>query len=101
VIGIIIGGLGSIGAAIWWARGVEAATMTEAQHREAGDRALLERLERPPTKEEALTRDELRALREELEQGRGAAVGEWILSLPPDKRRAVQRALAEGASTPR
>jgi hypothetical protein len=101
ILGIVVGGLGSIGAAIWWARGVEAATASEARDREVGDKALIDRIERPLTKDEALTRDELRALRGELEQSRGAAVGEWLLSLPPDKRRAVQRALGGSTTTPR
>lgn len=99
VIGIIVAGLGSIGAAIWWASSVDAATVHEAQVREASDKVLIEHIERRPTRDEVLTEEKLRnTLREELTEQRQAEVETWINSLPPSKRTAIRKLLGNAPS---
>ena len=91
VIGAILGGLGSLGTAIWWARGVESAASHEMQLRQAADEAIADKLSSRPTRDEVLTRGELKALRDELIKNRQPTVDEWISSLPSAKQKAVKR----------
>jgi ribosomal 50S subunit-associated protein YjgA (DUF615 family) len=96
IVGIILTVLGSIGASIWWARGVDAATVHEAQVREASDKVLIEHVERRPTRDEVLTEEKLRnTLRDELSTQRQVEVQAWINSFPPAKRAALRKLVGD------
>lgn len=95
LMGLIVTGLGSLGAAVWWAGQHDSAATHETERREAADRALdaklAEQLANRPTRDEVLTRNELKALRDELARARRPTVDEWIESLPPSKRAAARK----------
>lgn len=97
IISIALALLGSAATAIWWASQVDASVRHESLWRSDADQTLTREIEKRPTRDEVLTRDELRALRTDLSKSREATVEEWLQSLPPEKRRAVQKIIGKGA----
>lgn len=96
IVGIIVTGLGSLGTAIWWAGQLDSEAVHEVERREAADRVLDAKLADRPTRDEVLTRDELKTLRDELKQARRPTVDEWIESLPPSKRALARKLVSAG-----
>jgi hypothetical protein len=101
VIAIFVGLFGSVGAAIWWASQVDASVQHEATTRQHYDQAITEKLSDRPTRDEVLTRNELKTLRDELVRQREPTIEEWLGSLPPAKRAAVRRMIEESGGAVR
>jgi len=98
LIAIVLTILSSLGVAIWWASGVDSEAAHETQRREAADKVLIESIDRRPTRDEVLTRNELKELRDELVKQRQPTVEEWIRTLPAAKQREVKRLVGAGPS---
>lgn len=97
IISIALSLLASAATAIWWASQVDASVQHESLWRSDADQTLTKEIEKRPTRDEVLTRDELRSLREDLSKSRETTVEEWLQSLPPEKRRAVQKIIGSSA----
>ena len=91
IIGLGVALLSSAGTAIWWASQVDASVRHESGIREQYDRVIVEKLDTRPTRDEVLTRTELKALRDELVKSRQPTLSEWLDSLPPAKQAAAKR----------
>jgi len=101
IVGLIVSLLGSAGTAIWWASQVDASVQHEATTRQHYDQAITEKLSDRPTRDEVLTRNELKTLRDELVRQREPTIEEWLGSLPPAKRAAVRRMIEESGGAVR
>lgn len=91
IVGLGLTLLGSAGTAIWWASQVDAGVRHESGVREQYDRVIVEKLGERPTRDEVLTRNELKGLRDELIKSREPTVEEWYRSLSPVKQQAIKR----------
>jgi len=91
IVGLAVTLLGSAGTAIWWASQVDASVRHESGVREQYDRVIVEKLDDRPTRDEVLTRNELKGLRDDLTKSRQPTLSEWMDSLPPAKQQAVKR----------
>ncbi len=91
IVGLGITLLGSAGTAIWWASQVDASVRHESGVREQYDRVIVEKLDDRPTRDEVLTRTELKGLRDELVKSREPTVEDWYNSLPTAKQYAIKR----------
>lgn len=91
IIGLLTVLLGSAGSAIWWASQVDAGVRHESAVRESYDRSIVEKLDTRPTRDEVLTRNELKALRDELIKQRQPTAGEWFNGLTPAEQKTIKR----------
>jgi outer membrane murein-binding lipoprotein Lpp len=91
IVTLVLALLASAGGAIWWASQVDANVRHEQERRTAADEAITTRIETRPTRDEVLSRDELKALRDELARQREPSLQDWLNSLPPAKRIAAER----------
>jgi hypothetical protein len=93
IVGLAVTLLGSAGTAIWWASQVDSSVRHESGVREQYDRVIVEKLGERPTRDEVLTRSELKGLRDELVKSREPTAQEWLDGLPPEKRQTLKRLL--------
>jgi hypothetical protein len=91
IVGLVLALLSSAGTAIWWASQVDASVRHESGVREQYDQGIVEKLGARPTRDEVLTRNELKDLRDELVKNRQPSLSEWMDSLTPAKQAAVKR----------
>jgi len=91
IVGLVLALLSSAATAIWWASQVDSNVQHEQERRTAADEAITTRIETRPTRDEVLSRDELKALRDELVRQREPTLRDWLDSLPPAKRVAAER----------